>query len=839
MNCRMVFPGQHIRVPIPQDPPPPSESQYSPLPSSPNKKSPRPSGLGDFVFLDTDETQIKPPGGAVRQTRLASDASNISVSSRKDSAKSNSIQPMASVDPEDNDCLRRFLKIKVKQVTESDGTVTGTLLITPNTIMFDPDLIHPLVKENGPDLYGMVAPMDDIVSVSVFKHDHSLVESEDRRSSSESESKPTFDCGATSEDEFKDANDVFADNSDGSLNGSIDGPPVSLSIDASSLPAIAEEANKGTPNTPGDQNSLAATGNGDVIKRRAASDLGPVDSSVESVSVDLPDRPRTHSDLQPSTSLDSSAATNGKQSPFSRFSPGMTRRSFGRLGRTLSSRANSIKGTVTSVASGTQRVAHGVVTHTKSAADQIHAGIQTGAKAVASVPGSLANVGSGILAESHDLYGSFVAELKGDPEKKNPTALKREKSLAQLHSLKQRTHEARQASMAQNTDDVFAKACTSDEMAELFPSIQDMTTGQQPPVIGTPPDPPMYMTIRVDRKRMTKRKRINYDDAYGTSRHASVSSGNDHDHNSFGNKHRCEFWYAIPRASADAIYHFLLIWSPGQQNEASLENNADTNDENAEDPRNTETGLANKKGLIVLDSKTDDTKLLKDNLGNQTWFGASAFGSGLVREWEITTVKELCRRLSLDDDCEMAETALPEGATQSQILDEFMIRQIAEILPPRAQGYPWVLIYNSEKHGFSLSTLFRKMEAWVDEMSPILLIIRDVKGHVFGAMVSQAIRPSDHYFGTGECFLFRFTGKVPHTRELRHYEWAGDNQFFVNACKTHLSIGAGQGHSGLWLDADLNHGRSQRCLTFDNEPLAGGQDEDFIVQFVEAFGFSM
>lgn len=38
--------------------------------------------------------------------------------------------------------------------------------------------------------------------------------------------------------------------------------------------------------------------------------------------------------------------------------------------------------------------------------------------------------------------------------------------------------------------------------------------------------------------------------------------------------------------------------------------------------------------------------------------------------------------------------------------------------------------------------------------------------------------------------------------------------------------------------ADLNHGRSQRCDTFDNEPLSG-EKEDFIVQFIEAFGFRM
>lgn len=68
--------------------------------------------------------------------------------------------PRGSNDEADTDCLQRFLKIKVKQVTESDGTVSGTLLVTPNCLMFDPDVSHPLVKENGPDLYGMVAKWD-------------------------------------------------------------------------------------------------------------------------------------------------------------------------------------------------------------------------------------------------------------------------------------------------------------------------------------------------------------------------------------------------------------------------------------------------------------------------------------------------------------------------------------------------------------------------------------------------------------------------------------------------------------------------------------------------------
>lgn len=108
----------------------------------------------------------------------------------------------------------------------------------------------------------------------------------------------------------------------------------------------------------------------------------------------------------------------------------------------FSARANSIKGTVQSgaqtVASGTQKVAHGVVTHTKSAADQIQSGIQTGAKIVSSVPGSIVNVGSGLLQEGQSSIGELFSLSTEDPEI-SPKSMKREKSLAKLELLREKT----------------------------------------------------------------------------------------------------------------------------------------------------------------------------------------------------------------------------------------------------------------------------------------------------------------------------------------------------------------------------------------------------------------
>lgn len=67
-------------------------------------------------------------------------------------------------------------------------------------------------------------------------------------------------------------------------------------------------------------------------------------------------------------------------------------------------------------------------------------------------------------------------------------------------------------------------------------------------------------------------------------------------------------------------------------------------------------------------------------------------------------------------------------------------------------------------HSFSYF-VFRKMLEWREEMSPVLMLVRDVEGHVFGGVASTALIPQDHYYGTGDSsLLFRFTGEYPHTR---------------------------------------------------------------------------
>jgi hypothetical protein len=59
----------------------------------------------------------------------------------------------------DDDCHARFLKINAAFVIEDLGSVTGVLLVTPNAIMFDPNVSDALVIQNGSEKYGAMYVM--------------------------------------------------------------------------------------------------------------------------------------------------------------------------------------------------------------------------------------------------------------------------------------------------------------------------------------------------------------------------------------------------------------------------------------------------------------------------------------------------------------------------------------------------------------------------------------------------------------------------------------------------------------------------------------------------------
>ena len=172
---------------------------------------------------------------------------------------------------------------------------------------------------------------------------------------------------------------------------------------------------------------------------------------------------------------------------------------------------------------------------------------------------------------------------------------------------------------------------------------------------------------------------------------------------------------------------------------------------------------------------------------------------------------------------------LPTLVEPSDLLDIIHIRKLMIHLLGNAVGHDWYPVYSTFKHGFSLSTMYRNMLEF--EGSPVLLVVQDSFGKLFGAMVPSHLRVSDRFYGTGESFLFSFD----ENNEMQIFHWTGANDYVIKGSIDSIAFGSGDGYFGLWLDQSLYHGSSSTCTTYNNEHL--GTKQDFIIHGVEAWGF--
>ncbi|ROT42729.1 TLD-domain-containing protein [Sodiomyces alkalinus F11] len=73
---------------------------------------------------------------------------------------------------------------------------------------------------------------------------------------------------------------------------------------------------------------------------------------------------------------------------------------------------------------------------------------------------------------------------------------------------------------------------------------------------------------------------------------------------------------------------------------------------------------------------------------------------------------------------------------------------------------------------------------------------------------------------------------VSESLRFKAFPYSGVNEYYINCETGFLSMGAGDGHYGLWLDDSLYRGRSGRSQTFGNEPLSD-EGEKFGILGVE------
>jgi hypothetical protein len=179
--------------------------------------------------------------------------------------------------------------------------------------------------------------------------------------------------------------------------------------------------------------------------------------------------------------------------------------------------------------------------------------------------------------------------------------------------------------------------------------------------------------------------------------------------------------------------------------------------------------------------------------------------------------------------------------TRQRLLTQELAAEIRELLPARLRLYDqWTLLYNLEQHGASLSTLYDHSRPKTDRRHGYVLIVRDMDGQVFGAYSNEHFHPTTEgrrFYGNGECFLWKsqVVGEEA-TLRFQAFPHTGMNDFDVYCTNRFLSMGGGDGHYGLWLDDNLDHGVSNRCLTYGNEPLSASRDDGkFKIQSIEVW----
>uniref|UniRef100_A0A8C2BUK9 Oxidation resistance protein 1 n=1 Tax=Cyprinus carpio TaxID=7962 RepID=A0A8C2BUK9_CYPCA len=258
-----------------------------------------------------------------------------------------------------------------------------------------------------------------------------------------------------------------------------------------------------------------------------------------------------------------------------------------------------------------------------------------------------------------------------------------------------------------------------------------------------------------------------------------------------------EYWFAVPQERSDHLYVFFIQWSPDVFGDGV-------------------GSISRDPGFIVVkkieESEANEEQQTVDNSD---------------KEWEITTKEDVNSKHGTSITASLEpETFKPNLNEPSDLLEAEQIEKLAKHLPPRTIGYHWNLAFSTSKHGMSIKTLYRAMQ---DQDSPMLLVIKDSDGQIFGALASEPFKVSEGFYGTGETFLFTF---YP---EFEAYKWTGDNLFFIKGDMDSLAFGGGSGEFGLWLDGDLYHGRSHSCKTFGNPMLS--TKEDFFVQDIEIWSF--
>lgn len=767
-----------------------------------------------------------------------------------------SLRPVSPEAPVSAASVQKFLKINVRHITDGQGVVSGVLLVTPNAVMFDPNVSDQLVLEYGPEKYGVIAPMEYVVNAAIFydimhmrsSHEQTKEEQAEIYYINKAEQSPEKDSLLVKDETFPElqaatgeANEERPGSGDTDDRGGAAFPKAfdrELVTPTALQQQTAEERRKSLLDhhwaiPSKDRMSI------DQGSEVSSSGVEPKDESIEG-SIVVADRAES---AEVGEAPDEGGQANGAQH--------LVKLSYHDSGI-------DIRDPLLNVNTNNTKKVYSDADIVLSA-DWVPPVCLPRAEPPLSAPplGTAEERPARKAAVSFSLDGNQQKDDIAKPDKKNKMLKRLSYPLSWMEGLTgENAAGSQQGSQSDsmpnsadshNSTSVFSKVfnrrsslggfvrgstkssstssnpprldyrsmVSMDEMPDLFASFDKLIPRPARPS----DDPPLYLSLRMGKPAGRPLPRTTQLMSYGRKRM------------------KPQYWFSIPRNRVDDLFKFLTHWVPDRYGPL---------------------GDVAARGYELIDSDTE----WEDDEGRPGQ--------------KVLSMSEELRQVLYSTSIDV-ETP-PELIGTSEIMTVDHRIKLCGVLPPRAQGYMWSLTFSSSQHGFSLASMYRKMQR---VESPVLLVIQDTQNNVFGALTSCALHPSEHFYGTGESLLFSFqrlhddavdrrpsqaaavepakdteTTKQmstddetkdtveeekkedeppPVKTKFKHWGWTGDNMYFIRGSSDNISIGAGNGKFGLWLDGDLYLGRTQRCTTYENEPLT--TREDFVVKTLECWTF--
>ncbi|XP_021245006.1 oxidation resistance protein 1 isoform X6 [Numida meleagris] len=752
---RAVVPGQILYVPDPDYissvDSSPSLSPISPLSPTSSEAEFDKATVNDPDGVQRKESVVSPAHPCVRTTRVVSSTSE-----------------------EEEAFTEKFLKINCKYITSGKGTVNGVLLVTPNNIMFDPHKMDPLVQENGCEEYGIMCPMEEVMSAALYKE---IMDSKIKDSLSidveQLSVRELCHSKRAAKSNTEEMDSRIRDTGNDSASTAPRSTEESLSEDVfteSELSPIREEL-VSSDELRQDKSSGASSESVQTVNQTSAECLTTILDSKEA-----------GGDLKPSVEM----VVNVKQ---------LGTHSIGSEGTEMSVGGQESSESMENILQQSLQGSHVSEEHDKET--------EMG-KSQDSTLGKEPEVESKMREECphcEDTTDSQKIESTGkgniEQAQDSETEVEELRKLWKTHTMQQ-TKQQRENMQQDSQKEISQKTVTSgDGQSEGSSLTKEKRRHRSHKFLCLKVGKPMRKTF------------------------VSQASASMQQYAQRDKKH--EYWFAVPQERTDHLYVFFIQWSP--------ELYAEDTGESLREP-----------GFIVV-KKKEEPETSEESTTEDA-----------AKEWEVVSVAEyhrridalnseelrtLCRRLQIttreDINSKQAtniktdlepEAFRPNLSDPSELLQPEQIEKLTKSLPPRTIGYPWTLAYSTAKHGMSLKTLYRTM---LGLDTPVLLVIKDSDGQIFGALASEPFKVSDGFYGTGETFLFTFSP------DFEVFKWTGDNMFFIKGDMDSLAFGGGGGEFALWLDGDLYHGRSHSCKTFGNHTLS--KREDFIIQDIEIWAF--